>query len=131
MKAMITVCVALCLVIIPFGSNASAFGTSMSGDYVKDTSAVVQSLQNTIGIPNDQANYSEQKDDAVKLITDYISRYRNRPQVNESISFTTMQTALNSMAGHYKTFNRPLPENLKERLTKELSKAEDLALKGS
>ena len=131
MEAMITICLALCLVVIPFGSNASAFGTSMSGDYVKDTSAVAQSLQQTIEMPNDQANRSEQKDETVKLITEYISRYRNRPQVNQSISFTTMQTALNAMAGHYKTFNRPLPESLKDRLTKELSKAEDLAIKGS
>ena len=40
-----------------------------------------------------------------------------------------MQTALNSLAGHYKTFpNRPVPEKLKERLNDELSKAEELAL---
>ena len=38
-----------------------------------------------------------------------------------------MQTALNAMAGHYKTFaNRPLPDALKERLNKELSEAEKL-----
>ena len=103
----------------------------MSGDYAKDTAAVVQSLQQIIEMPNDQENRSGQEDEAVILITDYISRYRNRPQVNETISFTTMQTALNSMAGHYKTFNRPLPESLKDRLTKELAKAEGLALKGS
>ena len=41
-----------------------------------------------------------------------------------------MQTALNALSGHYKTFaNRPVPENLKERLNKELSKAEKLAVR--
>ena len=33
-----------------------------------------------------------------------------------------MQTALNAMAGHYKNFaSRPLPDKLKERLTKVFS----------
>ena len=41
-----------------------------------------------------------------------------------------MQTALNAMAGHYKTFSdRPLPEKLKERLNKELTRAEKIVVK--
>ena len=69
-------------------------------------------------------------DEALELITQYISRYRNRPQFNGTNSFTTMQTALNAMAGHYKTFaNRPLPDKLKERLNKELSRAEKIVVK--
>ena len=73
---------------------------------------------------------SDAEKEAVFLISDYISRYRNRSQVNTSTTFTTMQTALNALSGHYKTFaNRPVPENLKERLNKELSKAEKLAVR--
>ena len=101
----------------------------MTGDYQKDTVQVVRDLQRIIDIPKDEDGQSEAKSEAVRLITDYISRYRNRSQVNGTMSFTTMQTALNSMAGHYKTFNnRPLPESLKERLNTELSKAEKLAM---
>ena len=40
-----------------------------------------------------------------------MSRYRPQPRVNGLNSFTTMQTALNSLAGHYASYaNRPLPE---------------------
>mgnify|MGYP001426396261 CR=1 FL=1 len=125
--ASITLCLSLSLIILPLGSLADAARSSMSGDFAKDTVNVAKSLKETIAVPNDQNNNSDANKDAVVLITDYISRYRNRPQVNQTVSYTTMQTALNAMAGHIKTFsNRPIPEDLKERLNKELSKAEDL-----
>ncbi len=126
-KASAAIFLTVCLLFSPLCNSAIAARTSMSGDYVADTVQVAQSLQKTIAIEKDDENRSEAEDEAVKLITDYISRYRNRPQVNGTVSFTTMQTALNSMAGHYKTFaNRPLPNQLKERLNKELSQAEKL-----
>ncbi len=118
------------LILLPFGQSLSAAKPSMSGDFVKDTVSVAQSLKGTIALPDDAETLSESKDEALGLITAYISRYRNRPQFNSTSSFTTMQTALNAMAGHYKTFsNRPLPENLKERLNKELTRAEKVVLK--
>ena len=102
----------------------------MSGDFAKDTVSVAQSLKGTIALSDDDQNLSESKDEALGLITAYISRYRNRPQYNSTSSFTTMQTALNAMAGHYKTFsNRPLPEKLKIRLDKELTRAEKVVVK--
>ena len=102
----------------------------MSGDFARDTVSVAQALKATIALADDDERISDSKDEALGLITAYISRYRNRPQVNGSSSFTTMQTALNSMAGHYKTFaNRPLPEKLKERLNKELTRAEKVVVR--
>ena len=106
--------------------------TSMSGDYAKDTIAVVKSLKNAIETPKDASDKNEIRDEALSLITDYISRYRNRGMINTTQSFTTMQTALNAMAGHYKNFaTRPLPDKLKERLNKELSIAEKMVLRES
>ena len=102
----------------------------MSGDFAKDTISVSKTLRETIDLPRQEQGLSEAEKEAVFLISDYISRYRNRSQINTTTTFTTMQTALNSLSGHYKTFaNRPVPENLKERLNKELSKAEEMVLK--
>ena len=102
----------------------------MTGDFAKDTISVSSVLKETITLPKEEKGLSEQEEEAVFLISDYISRYRNRSQVNTSTTFTTMQTALNALSGHYKTFaNRPVPENLKERLNKELSKAEKLVVR--
>ena len=115
-----------------FNSPSYAAKTSMTGDYAKDTISVVKSLQEAVETPKDSAIKDEVRDEALTLITDYISRYRNRGMFNKTQSFTTMQTALNAMAGHYKNFaSRPLPDKLKERLTKEFSLAEKMVLRES
>ena len=124
----------LSLIIVFSLLNAPSYAvkTSMTGDYTKDTISVVKTLQIAVDTPKDAANKDEVKDEALTLITDYISRYRNRGMVNKTQSFTTMQTALNAMAGHYKNFaSRPLPDKLKERLTKEFSLAEKMVLRES
>ena len=113
-------------------SPVLAAPSNMSGDYTKDTVTVVKTLKGAIEIAKDAPNKDEIREESLSLITDYISRYRNRGLVNKTQSFTTMQTALNAMAGHYKNFaSRPLPENLKERLNKELSLAEKMVLRES
>ena len=131
-KAALSIAIAICVMLAPFGSIVEASGALMSGDYITDTVSVIHDLQETIAMPSDSEGLSDSEDQAVQLITAYISRYRNRSQVNKSLSYTTMQTALNAMAGHYKTFpNRPLPDQLKERLENELMKAAMLATKES
>ena len=114
------------------GYPAFAAKSNMTGDYTKDTVSVVKTLKEVIDTPKDAPNKEEVREEALSVITDYISRYRNRGMVNTTQSFTTMQTALNAMAGHYKNFaTRPLPDNLKERLNKELSIAEKMVLRES
>ncbi|MBD0363369.1 MAG: photosystem II protein Psb27, partial [Coleofasciculus sp. C3-bin4] len=47
-------------------------------------------------------------------------------------SFTTMRTALNSLAGHYSSYpNRPLPQKLKTRLEQEFKQVENALNRGS
>ena len=114
------------------GYPAFAAKSNMTGDYTKDTVSVVKTLKGVIDTPKDATNKEEVREEALSVITDYISRYRNRGMVNTTQSFTTIQTALNAMAGHYKNFaTRPLPDNLKERLNKELSIAEKMVLRES
>ena len=127
LKAALAVSLSLSLIFFQFTSQVNAAKTFMTGDFAKDTISVSSTLKETITLPKENKGLSEDEKEAVFLISDYISRYRNRSQVNTSTTFTTMQTALNALSGHYKTFaNRPVPEKLKERLNKELSKAEEL-----
>ena len=131
MKAF-TICISLIIYFVLTISPSYAAQSNMSGDYTKDTISVVKALKGAIETPKDASNKDEVREDSLSLITDYISRYRNRGLVNKTQSFTTMQTALNAMAGHYKNFaSRPLPEKLKERLNKELSLAEKMVLRES
>ena len=128
----LSLCIALVIYLFLTISPSYAAQSTMSGDYAKDTITVVKTLKGAIEIPKDASNKDQVRQESLSLITDYISRYRNRGLVNKTQSFTTMQTALNAMAGHYKNFaSRPLPEKLKERLNKELSLAEKMVLRES
>ena len=128
----ISFALSLIIVFTVFISPSLAVKTSMTGDYAKDTISVVKTLQTAVDTPKDSPNKDEVRTEALTLITDYISRYRNRGMVNKTQSITTMHTALNAMAGHYKNFaSRPLPDKLKERLTKEFSLAEKMVLRES
>ncbi|WP_320676435.1 photosystem II protein Psb27 [Prochlorococcus sp. MIT 1300] len=132
MRLTFTLLLGSCILLTSFVSTAEARRSSISGDYVKDTVAVIHSLEETIALPQDSESHSTAEKEALVLITDYMSTYRSRRDVGGLQSFTTMQTALNSLAGHYKNYsNRPLPENLTERLNKELAKAEKTVLRGS
>jgi photosystem II Psb27 protein len=104
----------------------------LTGNYADDTLSVAQTILEMIDIPQDDPSHAQAESEARSLITDYVSRYRAQPRINGLSSFTTMQTALNSLAGHYANYaNRPLPEALHDRLAKELNKAEKAVVRGT
>ena len=106
--------------------------SGLSGSYVDDTVAVAQALLQSIDAPGDGPDRAQQQSETKALINDYVALYRPNGSVNGLASFTTMQTALNSLAGHYVSYaNRPLPEALQQRIAKELHQAETNALRGS
>ncbi len=116
------------------GLSLSACSSSslLSGNYVDDTVKVAQVLEGTIALAADDPGRSEAESQARALINDYTARYRPRAGVNGLASFTTMQTALNSLAGHYANYpNRPLPEALRSRIDKELHQAEAGVARGA
>jgi photosystem II Psb27 protein len=119
----------LCLCLALTACSGSAGG--LSGNYVDDTVSVATSLLGTIAIPQDDPTHAEAEAQARTLINAYMARYRPRRDVNGLGSFTTMQTALNSLAGHYTNYaNRPLPDALRSRLEKELKRAETSVVRG-
>ncbi len=131
-KSYLSRLLALVLVVVIGLMGCSTSATSaagLTGNYSQDTLAVLESLTTAIDLPDDAPNKEELQVLAREQINDYISRYRRDGKVSGLRSFTTMQTALNSLAGYYTSYgNRPLPEKLKERLQKEFKQVE-LAVK--
>jgi photosystem II Psb27 protein len=122
----------LCLVLSLGLSACGASGTGLTGNYVDDTVLTAQALLTTIAQPQDDPAHGESEARAKALINDWTSRYRPRGDLRNLTSFTTMQTALNSLAGHYANYaNRPLPDALRSRLEKELRKAETSVSRGA
>lgn len=99
-------------------SSVSANG--LTGNYHDDTLMVVNSLRTALQLPDSTPEKSTAQKDARQLISDFASRYRRDGSLTKLKSFTTMQTALNSLAGHYSSYpNRPVPQKLKDRLEQE------------
>ncbi len=99
--------------------------SGLSGNYSQDTLAVLGNLKTALDLPDDASNKKEVITLARRQISDYASRYRRNTQTSGLRSFTTMQTALNAMAGYYSSYgNRPVPDKLKNRLQQEFNQVE-------
>ena len=124
---------ALVLVVV-FGlmGSSSAAADSLSGDYRQDTLTVVNVLKNALELPNDAPNKAAARTEARQKINDFSSRYQRNTSVSSLNSFTTMRTALNSLAGHYTSYpNRPVPQKLKDRLQEKFKQVESALQRGA
>jgi photosystem II Psb27 protein len=128
MKRYLTRLVALVLVVvIGLMGCSSTSATGLTGDYRQDTLALLQSLRTAIA-----PEQAEAQAQAREKINDFASRYRRDSSVTALSSFTTMRTALNSLAGHYSSYpNRPLPQKLKNRLEQEFRQVENALNRGA
>lgn len=117
------------VMVLAIGLMGCSSPDSLTGDYRQDTLAIVDILKTAIEIPSDAPNKSAIQSEARQKINDFSARYQRVTSVSSLNSFTTMRTALNSLAGHYSSYpNRPVPEKLKKRLQAEFQQVE-VALK--
>ncbi|HEY9909094.1 MAG TPA: photosystem II protein Psb27 [Thermosynechococcaceae cyanobacterium] len=119
MKRVLVRLVALVLVLLmSWGHTSAALAAdSLSGEYKQDTLSVLETLKTALNLPIDAPERGPAQAEARKLINDFTARYRRNGSVAKLSSYTTMRTALNSLAGHYSSYpNRPVPKKLKDRL---------------
>ncbi len=123
---------ALVVVIGLTGCSNNIFSDSLTGDYRQDTLAVVNTLRNALDLPEDAPEKAEAQAEARQKINEFAARYQRDSTVAGLSSFTTMRTALNSLAGHYSSYpNRPVPKKLKQRLEQEFKQVEMALNRGS
>lgn len=109
--------IALALVIVIGLMGCTSNPSGLTGNYSDDTAVVLNNLKTAIELPKDAPNQKEVVTLARQQISDYASRYRRNEKTAGLRSFTTMQTALNALAGYYSSYGvRPLPDKLKKRL---------------
>ncbi|UXE59193.1 MAG: photosystem II protein Psb27 [Woronichinia naegeliana WA131] len=112
------------VLVVAIGLMGCSSGTGLTGNYSQDTLKVIETLSTALDLPSDAENLSEVQSSVRAEINDYISRYRRDASSGKLRSFTTMQTALNSLAGYYTSYGtRPVPEKLKKRLKQEFKQA--------
>ncbi|MDF5730732.1 MAG: photosystem II protein Psb27 [Rhizonema sp. PD38] len=120
----------LVLVIGLVGCSGSPDG--LAGNYRQDSLSVIETLKNALELPQDSPNKAAAQAEARKQINNFSARYQRDSSVSGLGSFTTMRTALNSLAGHYSSYpNRPVPEKLKTRLQQEFLQVEAALKRGA
>ena len=121
--------VALSLVIVIGLMGCGSSPAGLTGNYSQDTATVLNNLKTAIELTKESPDQKEVVTLARQQISDYVSRYRRNDKTGGLRSFTTMQTALNALAGYYSSYGiRPLPDKLKKRLREEFKQVE-IALK--
>jgi photosystem II Psb27 protein len=131
-KSSLSRLLALVLVVVIGLMGCGATPGGLTGKYTEDTTTVLQNLLTTIDLPADAANKAEVQKLARQQMNDYASMYRRNSKYSGLRSFTTMQTALNSLAGFYSSYGgRPIPDKLKQRLKQEFKKVEVAIQRGS
>ena len=132
MKRILSRLMAIVLVILigVTGASSAAMADSLSGDYPVDALALVELLRQTVEVAPDATDRIALQNQSKKKINEFASRYR-RGRVVKLNSYTTMRTAINSLAGHYTNYpNRPVPEKMKKRLMVEFGQVETALKRG-
>jgi photosystem II Psb27 protein len=131
MKRYLSRLLALVLVAV-IGLTGCSSPDGLSGNYSQDTLSVVSNLRTAIGLPDNSPEKAAIQSQARKMINDFSARYQRNNSVSTLSSFTTMRTALNSLAGHYTSYpNRPVPQKLKDRVEKEFVQVEAALRRGA
>jgi photosystem II Psb27 protein len=97
----------------------------LTGNYPEDTAAVVKSLRYAVSLPKNATDKNTAQLDAKYKINAFASRYRRDGDKLRLTSFTTLRTALNSLASYYNsTAKRKVPEKVRDRVLIELDRVE-------
>jgi photosystem II Psb27 protein len=99
-KPYISRLLALVLVLV-IGLMGCSSSSGLTGNYGQDTLTVIETLTTTLDLVKDDPNKAAVESQAKEQINNYISLYRRDKKSGGLRSFTTMQTALNSLAGYY------------------------------
>jgi photosystem II Psb27 protein len=100
-------------------------GGGLTGNYNSDTTAVVKSLRYAVTLPKDAPDKNIAQQDAKYKINAFAARYRRDGDKLRLSSFTTLRTALNSLASYYNsTAKRKVPDKVRDRVLIELDRVE-------
>ncbi|MEM8637765.1 MAG: photosystem II protein Psb27 [Cyanobacteria bacterium P01_G01_bin.54] len=106
-------------------SAAPAIASDMTGNYRQDTLTMLEEISIIVNSSEDTPEVADVRAKTRTDINDYVARYRRDAKYKGLRSFTTMQTALNSLAGFYSSYgNRPLSAKLTKRLKQEFRQVE-------
>jgi photosystem II Psb27 protein len=110
----------------------AAPGYELHGDYHEDATQVVQSMRTVTRLERGTPGMKEKVDATRKQMNDFVALYRRNPNVAGAVSFSTLYTAINTLAGHFASYGStyPVPEKRKKRLEQQLNDVERALSRG-
>lgn len=103
----------------------------LTGNYSADTTDTIKTMREAINLADNAENRNAVKTSARYKINAYVSRYRADHEKSGLYSYTTMSTALNTLAGYYNgSMKRAVPTKTKDRLLQEFDRAEAALAQG-
>ncbi|KAK4526047.1 hypothetical protein GAYE_SCF19G3958 [Galdieria yellowstonensis] len=104
----------------------------LTGQYEQDVRNMIESLRMACDLQRDTPEHDSTVQSIRKQMSDFVSFYRRNPNVAGSPSFSTIYTAINTVAGHYTTFGTeyPIPEKRKARLEQQFKDIERAVSRG-
>lgn len=103
----------------------------LTGNYGADTTDTIKTMREAINLDPNAENRSAVRTSARYRINAYVSRYRADRDKSGLYSYTTMLTALNTLAGYYNgTSKRAVPTKTRDRLLQEFDRAEAALAQG-
>jgi photosystem II Psb27 protein len=115
------------------GCSSAPEGTlGMTGNYRQDTLSLIDGLRSALQLQEDSPEKIAAQNQARQQINDFTARYRRDNSLTKLPSYTTIRTALNSLAGHYSSYpNRPVPQKMLDRLEQEFKQVEQSIERGA
>lgn len=103
----------------------------LTGNYIADTTDTIKTMREAINLAEDAENRTAVKTSARYKINAYVSRYRADREKSGFYSYTTMSTALNTLAAYYNgSAKRAVPAKVRDRLLQEFDRAEAALAQG-
>ena len=103
----------------------------LTGNYIADTTDTINTMREAVNLADDAENRAVVKKSARYKINAYVSRYRADHEKSGLYSYTTMLTALNTLAGYYNgSIKRAIPAKVRDRLLQEFDRAEAALAQG-
>ena len=103
----------------------------LTGDYMADTADTIKTMREAVNLADNAENRMAVKTSARYRINAYVSRYRADREKSGLYSYTTMSTALNTLAGYYNgSMKRAVPTKTRDRLLQEFNLAEAALAQG-
>jgi photosystem II Psb27 protein len=120
------------VVVIGLTGCSAATAGGLVGNYRQDSMTVLTSLRTALDAAEGTPEKAAAQLTARQNINDFSSRYRTDAALTRLNSYTSMRTALNSLAAHYAAYpNRPVPEKLKESLAQKFKQIEAALERGA